>query len=82
MPGLARSGNRALSIWPAATIQNFTPARPVKTRNWLADLSEPVERLPDVMQRRRVDEGIIQRLTDWIDGVSAGLAEARPRSWR
>ena len=51
---------------------------PVETRNWLADLSKAVHRLPKTMQRHRVDDDIIQRLTDWIDEVAEGLAEARP----
>ena len=55
---------------------------PGETRSWLADLSKEVKQLPDVMQRQRVDDDIIQRLTGWIDEVAAGLAEARPRTWR
>lgn len=52
---------------------------PIETRTWLADLSKEVRRLPDTMEHRHVDDDIIQRLADWIDEVSAGLAEARPR---
>jgi len=55
---------------------------PGETRTWLADLSKKVTRLPDEMQRQHVDDDIIQRLTGWIDEVAAGLAEARPRTWR
>lgn len=55
---------------------------PGETRSWLADLSKEVTRLPDTMQRQHVDDDIIQRLTGWIDEVAAGLAEARPRTWR
>ena len=51
---------------------------PVETRNWLADLSKAVHQLPKTMQRHRVDDDIIQRLTDWIDEVAEGLAKARP----
>ncbi|MCG6880304.1 MAG: HipA domain-containing protein [Deltaproteobacteria bacterium] len=53
-----------------------------ETRNWLADLSEEVLRLPDIMEREHVDDDITQRLASWIDEVAAGLAEARPRTWR
>jgi len=60
--------------------ENLIP--PGETRNWLADLSREVLRLPDVMYSRHVDEDIIQRLAGWIDDVAAGLAEARPRTWR
>ena len=55
---------------------------PGETRNWLADLSTEVLRLPDVMEREHVDDDIIQRLADWLDEVAAGLADARPRTWR
>jgi serine/threonine-protein kinase HipA len=51
---------------------------PVETRNWLAELSRTVRRLPETMQRHHVDDDIIQRLTGWIDEVAEGLAEARP----
>jgi len=60
--------------------ENLMP--PGETRNWLADLSKDVLRLPDVMEREHVDDDIIQRLAGWIDEVAAGLAEARPRIWR
>jgi len=53
-----------------------------ETRSWLTDLSKEVKRLPDAMQRQGVDEAIIERLAGWIDEVAAGLAEARPRTWR
>jgi len=55
---------------------------PGETRSWLADLSKEVTRLPDTMQRQHVDDDIIQRLTGWIGEVAAGLAEARPQTWR
>jgi len=55
---------------------------PGETRSWLAGLSKKVVRLPDTMQRQHVDDDIIQRLAGWIDEVAAGLAEARPRTWR
>ncbi|MCF8079904.1 MAG: HipA domain-containing protein [Desulfobacterales bacterium] len=55
---------------------------PGETRSWLAELSKEVARLPDAMQRQHVDDDIIQRLAGWIDEVAAGLAEARPRTWR
>ncbi len=60
--------------------KKFIP--PEETRSWLADLSEKVTSLPDAMQRQHVDDDIIQRLSRWIDEVAAGLAEARPRTWR
>ena len=55
---------------------------PGETRNWLADLSRKVIRLPDAMQHHHVDDDIIQRLSGWIDEVSAGLEDARPRTRR
>jgi serine/threonine-protein kinase HipA len=51
---------------------------PVETRTWLANLGECVQRLPETMRSCRVDDDIIQRLTNWIDEVAAGLVEARP----
>ena len=60
--------------------ENLMP--PGETRSWLADLSKEVLRLPDVMYSRHVDDNIIQRLVGWIGEVAAGLAEARPRTWR
>ncbi len=60
--------------------ENFMP--PGETRNWLADLSKEVLRLPDVMEHEHVDDDIIQRLAGWINEVAAGLADARPRTWR
>ena len=51
-----------------------------ETRNWLADLSREVLRLPDVMEHEHVDNDIIQRLADWIEEVAAGLEEARSRT--
>jgi serine/threonine-protein kinase HipA len=60
--------------------ENLMP--PGETRNWLADLSKEVQRLPDVMYSRHVDDDIIQRLAGWIDEVAGGLAEARPRTWK
>jgi len=61
-------------------LENFMP--PGETRNWLADLSKGVLRLPDVMEHEHVDDDIIQRLAGWINEVAAGLAEVRPRTWR
>lgn len=60
--------------------KNLIP--PGETRGWLAGLSRKVIRLPEAMQRQKVDDDIIQRLAGWIEEVAAGLAEARPRAWR
>ncbi|MBW2602275.1 MAG: HipA domain-containing protein, partial [Deltaproteobacteria bacterium] len=54
---------------------------PLETRTWLASLGEDIKRLPETMRKCHVNDGIIQRLTGWIDEVAAGLVEARPRTW-
>lgn len=60
-------------------LKTFMP--PVETRSWLADLSQEIGRLPEVMQKQKVDDDIIQRLSGWIDEVATGLSQARPRTW-
>ena len=52
---------------------------PLETRTWLASLGDEVKLLPVIMQDCQVEDAIIQRLTGWINEVSAGLIEARPK---
>ena len=51
---------------------------PTETRTWLANLSDEVIKLPDVMCRCHVDDALIQRLAKRIDAVATGLKNARP----
>jgi len=51
---------------------------PLETRTWLADLSEKVKDLPDIMRDSQVDDEIIERLARWINDVAEGLESAKP----
>lgn len=65
--------------WAAISVKLKHIMDPIETRTWLACLGEDVKRLPETMQNCHVDDVIIQRLAGWIDQVSAGLIDARPR---
>lgn len=49
-----------------------------ETRKAFADFAETVERLPDIMAAARVDQWLIERLSERIDAVRISLQDARP----
>ena len=66
--------------WGAVCESLKDTLNPAETREWLADLSGMVRRLPELMRQCRVEDDIIQRLAGWIDEVARGLDKARPRT--
>ncbi len=50
-----------------------------ETRQWLASLSDKVQKLPEIMRDCHVEDEIIERLARWINQVATGLKSAQPK---